>query len=104
MSNPIDRLLDTGVRRLQERSQPPAQGRDGAGAAAEAGNKAPSSTTLDLTGQARQLKALEKEMASTPEFDAGRVNELRQSLSDGSYKVDAQRIADKLLAMESVLL
>lgn len=102
MSNPIDRLLDTGVRRLQERSQPPGRGGDGA-PASKGGQGAPSASTLDLTGQARQLKALEKELASTPEFDAGRVNQLRQALGDGSYQVDAQRIADKLLSLENVL-
>jgi len=36
-------------------------------------------------------------------FDSARVNELRQALSEGSYRIDAQRIADRLLAMESDL-
>lgn len=98
MSNPIDRVLDTGVHRLPQR------GVTSRGGAEEKSTGGPnSSALLNLTGQARELKALEKELAGSPAFDTGRVNELRQALSDGSYQVDAQRIADKLLALESDL-
>lgn len=102
MSNPIDRILDSGARRLQERNQPQAQPANPAGPEPETGVR--SSALLDLTGRAKELKALEKELASSPEFDSNRVNALRQSLSDGSYQVDAKRIADKLLSIESQLL
>ena len=97
MSNPIDRILDTGVHRLPQRSVGSKGGEEKSQASAG------SSATLDLTGQARELKALEKELASSTAFDTGRVNALRQALSDGSYQVDPQRIAEKLLAMENDL-
>jgi negative regulator of flagellin synthesis FlgM len=101
MSNPIDRVLNSGVQRLQERGGAVSRKGPEAGNGSEASPSG--SALLDLTGRARELKALEKELASSPEFDAGRVNELRQALSEGSYKVDARRIADKLLALESDL-
>lgn len=101
MSNPIDSLSDSGVHRLSQR-----QG-SGSGQAsdpvehAEGGTRSPD--LLDLTGRARELRNLEKDLASEPAFDQARVDALRQSLSDGSYRVDPQRIADKLLAFENQL-
>jgi len=99
MSNPIDRILDTSVHRLPERNTAPSR----KSADEESKAESRSSALLDLTGRAKELKALEKELAGSTAFDAGRVNELRQALSDGSYRVDPQRIADKLLAMEGDL-
>ena len=33
-------------------------------------------------------------------IDSQRVEHIRQSLADGSYKIDAGQIADRMLAME----
>lgn len=42
--------------------------------------------------------------AATPEFDAGKVERIKQAIADGSFKIDAAAIADKLIANAQELL
>ncbi len=37
-------------------------------------------------------------MGAPAEFDAGKVQRISQAIADGSFKVDAEAIADKLIA------
>ena len=55
---------------------------------------------VQITGAARNLAALEQAMRDLPAVDEARVAAVRQRLDDGSYQVDPQRIADKLLRLE----
>lgn len=57
---------------------------------------APEADSLQLTPSARVLG----EGASEAPVDAHRVEKLRQAIADGSYRVDADRIAGKLLDIE----
>jgi len=43
------------------------------------------------------LKALAQEQAGQFDFDEKRVNALKQSIADGSFKVDAQKVATALI-------
>lgn len=52
--------------------------------------------SLELTPSARALG----EGASEAPVDVHRVEKLRQAIADGSYRVDADRIAGKLLDIE----
>ncbi len=101
MTNRIDSLVDGAFHRVPERRvDGSGDGRQGATAAA---GEEKSADQLDLTGRARALRALEQELATAPEMDAKRVSDLKQALASGRYEVNAERIADKLLAMESRL-
>lgn len=53
---------------------------------------------IRLSGLGGQLAHLETELASSPSFDAARVAEVRQAIVEGRYRVDAEAIADRLLA------
>lgn len=66
---------------------------------------APASTTdqLSLTSSAQLLKELAEAVAASPAVDRDRIDAIRQAIADGSYDVDAQRIADKLLKLEDQL-
>jgi negative regulator of flagellin synthesis FlgM len=57
---------------------------------------APEGDSLKLTPSARALG----EGAAEAPVDTHRVEKLRQAIADGSYKVDADRIAGKLLDIE----
>ena len=59
--------------------------------------------TVSLTGEAARLVELERSRASVPVIDTKRVEEVKQAVSDGSYRVDPARVADKLAAFESAL-
>lgn len=61
--------------------------------------------SVRLTGQAEGLHALERELGVAPAgIDIARVNELRAAIADGSYRVDAQAVADRMLALDSALI
>jgi negative regulator of flagellin synthesis FlgM len=68
--------------------------------AGKAGSGAGSDTDVQLTGAARNLAAIEQSLRELPAIDELRVATVKQRLESGEYQVDAQRVADKLLAME----
>lgn len=60
--------------------------------------------SVRLTGEAEGLQALERELGAAPAgIDVARVNAVRAAIADGSYRVDAQQIADRMLALDSAL-
>lgn len=58
---------------------------------------------VELTGLGSQLQELTQAVADVPEVDKARVAQVRQALTDGSYQVEPEAVADKLLAMENLL-
>lgn len=66
---------------------------------------APAADSMRLTGEAAGLQALQRQLGSAPAgIDVEKVNQVRAALADGSYRVDAQQVADRLLAFENALL
>lgn len=60
--------------------------------------------SLRLTGEAAGLQALERSLGTAPPgIDVARVNEVRAAIADGSYRIDAHKIADRMLAFEEAL-
>jgi len=48
-----------------------------------------------------QLQALERELGEAPaSFDTARVDAVRAAIADGSYRIDPQAIADRMLSLE----
>lgn len=54
---------------------------------------------VSLTGSAQALQASDGALNSAP-VDSQRVERLRQAIADGSYSVDVNRIAAKLLELD----
>jgi len=65
----------------------------------------PSSTadTVSLSDNAVQLGKLDNSAVAAPVVDTQRVEQIKQAISDGSYEVDAKKVADKLMQFESIL-
>jgi negative regulator of flagellin synthesis FlgM len=62
----------------------------------------PALDNLRLTGEAAGLQAIERKLGeASAGIDVARVNQIRAALSDGSYQVNPQEIANRLLAFES---
>ncbi len=59
--------------------------------------------SVSLTDTAAQMRRVEASLADLPEVDNDKVAAIRQSIENGSYEVDAGRIADTLLQFESSL-
>lgn len=65
----------------------------------------PSSANLDkvtLTQAFSQVNALEQKARSVDVDNSARIAELKSAIQDGSYKVDAERVADKLIQAEAL--
>ena len=56
--------------------------------------------TVSLSNSSAQLRSLENTLAALPVVDAQRVEGIKQAIADGSYQVNAQNIADKLINLE----
>ncbi len=55
---------------------------------------------VNITPTAQLMAGLEQQLASTPAIDQSRVDSIGQALSNGSYQIDAGRIADGLLSAQ----
>jgi len=71
---------------------------------ADRGAPVAATESLRLTGEAEGLQALERELGAGPAgIDVARVNALRAAIADGSYRVDAQAVASRMLDLERQL-
>ncbi len=55
---------------------------------------------VQITEGARQLAALEATIRRLPQVDEARVARIRKAIEDGSYTVDAEATATKLMVFE----
>jgi negative regulator of flagellin synthesis FlgM len=58
----------------------------------------PAGDSVTLTDSARQLQKLADAVAAAPVADASRVAAVKKAVAQGTYEVNAERVADKLLA------
>lgn len=72
----------------------------GARQPAEGGEQARESTRVDLSPDARNIKAAEQTLQEQPEVDDAKVAQIREALEDGSYSVDAEKLAQKMLNVD----
>jgi negative regulator of flagellin synthesis FlgM len=56
--------------------------------------------TVTLTNSARSLQKIEEAVAKAPVVNASKVAAVKQSINSGTYKINAGRVADKLLQFE----
>lgn len=61
------------------------------------------SSTVTVTDSALKLLQIEKTLAEMPSFDTEKVESIKQALSDGSYTINTDRIAEKLINFEQDL-
>ncbi|WP_198972592.1 flagellar biosynthesis anti-sigma factor FlgM [Xylophilus sp. ASV27] len=81
------------------RSAAPAAASPAAAAAAPA-----ATVTVSSLARAMESTAIAGSSAATPDFNAEKVAQVRAAIADGSYKVNAGAIADRLLANAQQLL
>jgi negative regulator of flagellin synthesis FlgM len=58
---------------------------------------ASSGDRVQLSTVSSSLQAIEKGFAETPVVDSARVEEIKQAIASGHFKVDAGKVADRLL-------
>ncbi len=80
-------------------SQAKAQNKENIPAGAHSPQQADS---VSLSQSARALQALGQQNDQFDEVDQAKVAQLRQSISDGSYQVDSQRVANKMIEFDNL--
>jgi negative regulator of flagellin synthesis FlgM len=70
-------------------------------AAEQAQNAGKSGETVHLSREAQQLQKVSEKLRDQPVVNKERVAQLKAAIEDGSYQVDSQRVASKLLNFES---
>lgn len=66
-------------------------------------SKTSNRSNIEITHAARQLAALEKVIAQIPVVDETRVKAVTSAIADGRYRIDNQKVAEKLLRSDADL-
>ena len=59
--------------------------------------------SVSLTQQAQTLSQMQRAMASSPSFNQERVASIKKAISDGQYKVNPEKLAQKMHQFEEEL-
>ena len=59
--------------------------------------------SVRLTGEATQLQAVQRELSAAPAIDQARVQAVREPLENGSYKINPDAIATRMLGLDQQL-
>ena len=62
------------------------------------GEEQASSDSVQLSPLATLMKRAESAISNSPDIDQKRVDEIRQAITEGRFKIDSSRIADGLIS------
>ncbi len=99
-NNRVATLITTG-----SKQDTPVENTQDGESGATTGNSSTNSTadSVSLTGEARQMQGLEARIASAPVVDTQRVQAVRSAVENGTFTINPERIADKMINLEQAL-
>ena len=88
--------IENGIKSLTTGTIPEEKARSAAKKTPAETGAAPG-TSVQLSSVASQLQAMQKGFADTPVVDSARVAELKLAISEGHFKVNAEKVVDSLV-------
>jgi len=58
--------------------------------------------TVNLSNAAQTLQAQKNKIDSLPDMDMTKVEQIKQAITAGNYKVDTEKLANNMVAMDSI--
>ncbi|WP_440871234.1 flagellar biosynthesis anti-sigma factor FlgM [Vibrio diabolicus] len=58
---------------------------------------------VSLSQQSKAVSKLQKDMAASPAYDNAKVAAIKEAITNGSYKVDPEKLADNMIKFENEL-
>ncbi|ENP8413363.1 flagellar biosynthesis anti-sigma factor FlgM [Vibrio alginolyticus] len=58
---------------------------------------------VSLSQQSKAVSKLQKDMAASPAYDSAKVAAIKEAITNGSYKVDPEKLADNMIKFENEL-
>ena len=89
--------IDGNLRSIQSGSVSEGQSRTGKAGASTTHSGASGGPRVELSSLGSQLAGIEASLANVPVVDSQRVEEIKQAISDGRFRVNPDVIADRLL-------
>ena len=89
--------IDGNLRSIQSGQVSEGQGRSSKTSASANSSGAGTGPRVQLSSLGSQLAGIEASLANVPIVDTQKVEEIKQAISDGRFKVNPDVIADKLL-------
>lgn len=72
-------------------------------AGASKGASTSKSDHVILSGEAQALQRLEAKINGSPEIDSARVAKIKEAIANGSFEINADRIAERMLNSDDLL-
>lgn len=98
----INNLLNNASTKAAD-SKPRETAQGGSAKTTEAGNSKAQQDAVLLTDQAQALSKTQQKLKDGPAINQSKVDNIKAALARGEYKIDSQRIANKMMSMESDL-
>lgn len=98
-----DRITGTGFRPTEAASARRTDAKPGSDAALRKPAAPATGDTVELTSSARLMSRLEEAVAAAPVVDGARVKSLQDAIAAGTYVVDADAIAERMIHAEREL-
>lgn len=99
MSNDISGINSGRSQQANER-QTQGVGRNAGSATTRNTQETGTQDKVVLTDMAARLKSLEQKLAAQPDVDQAHVDRVRDAIARGEYRVNPERVADKMMGFE----
>ena len=103
MPNEINGLRGSHPPPVSDRGKPGSTNTESSSGGAPRNQTAGTGDQVSLTPTALRLHGAEQRLANQPVVDEARVEAIRQAIAEGSYQVNAERVAEKLLDLERTM-